>query len=182
MAEQTVRELTQADIEPLTNYWMNADHDFLVGMGVDVSKMPSREQFTQMLLEQLSQPYEEKKSYCIIWLADGEPVGHSNISKIIFGQEGYMHLHLWKNDGRQKGMGTNFVKMTIPYYFNNFNLQTLYCEPYSLNPAPNKTLPKAGFDFVKDYVCIPGWLNFEQKVNLWQMTREKFSQLYPKLS
>lgn len=75
-------------------------------------------------------------------------------------------------------MGAHFVKLTIPFYFNNFHLQTLYCEPYALNPAPNKTLPKAGFEFVKDYVCVPGWLNFEQMVNLWQMTREKFSRIY----
>jgi RimJ/RimL family protein N-acetyltransferase len=178
MVEQNVREITLADIEPLTNYWMNASHDFLVGMGVDVSKMPSRQEFENMLTEQISQPLEQKKSYCIIWLANGEPVGHSNINKIIFGQEAYMHLHLWNTVSRQHGMGTNFVKMTLPFYFNNFKLKKLYCEPYSLNPAPNKTLPKAGFDFVKDYVCIPGWLNFEQKVNLWEMSFEKFSQLY----
>jgi RimJ/RimL family protein N-acetyltransferase len=182
MVEQTVRELTHADIEPLTNYWMNASDEFLVGLGVDLSKMPSREQFEQMLNEQLSQAIEQKKSYCIIWLADGEPVGHSNINKIIFGEEAYMHLHLWHNVSRQHGMGTNFVKLTIPFYFNNYKLKKLYCEPYSLNPAPNKTLPKAGFDFVKDYITIPGWLNFEQKVNLWEMSCEKFSQLYPKLS
>lgn len=178
MVEQTVREITTADIKPLSDYWMNASHDFLVGMGVDVSKMPSREQWEQMLHEQISQPYEEKKSYCIIWLANGEPVGHSNINKIIFGQEAYMHLHLWNTVSRHRGMGANFVKMTIPFFFNNYKLNTLYCEPYSLNPAPNKTLPKVGFDFVKEHVCVPGWIAFEQKVNLWQMSREKFSQLY----
>lgn len=182
MVEQTVRELTQADIEPLTNYWMNASEEFLLGLGADIKKIPPREQWVQMLTEQLSQSLEEKKSYCIIWLADGEPVGHSNINKIIFGEEAYMHLHLWNTVSRLRGLGTTFVKLTIPFYFNNFKLKTLYCEPYSLNPAPNKTLPKAGFEFVKDYVCIPGWLNFEQKVNLWKMTREKFSQLYPKYS
>lgn len=61
MVEQTVREITHADIEPLTNYWMNASDDHLTGMGVDLNKMPSRQDFEQMLREQIAQPIEQKK-------------------------------------------------------------------------------------------------------------------------
>ena len=57
------------------------------------------------------------------------------------------------------------------------NLKILYCEPYSLNPAPNHTLKKIGFEFVKENITIPGFLNFEQKVNLWKLTCEKFKTL-----
>lgn len=35
------------------------------------------------------------------------------------------------------------------------------------NPAPNKTLKKAGFELVKEYVTTPGPINFEQPVKLW---------------
>lgn len=168
---QSVRELQPDDLAPLISYWLDADPAFMTGMGVDLSKMPNREQWYQMLTEQLYQSYEEKKSYCIIWLLDDLAVGHSNAGKIVYGKEAFMHLHLWKPDTRLKGLGTAFVKMTVPFYFKNLNLQTLYCEPYALNPAPNKTLPKAGFTFVKSYRCIPGWLNFEQEVNLWELKR-----------
>lgn len=164
----TVRELTEKDIPLLCDYWVNSDHDFMRGMGVDISKLPTREQLTAMLLEQISQPYEKKQSYCMIWEDDGEPIGHSNVSKIIFGKEAYMHLHLWRNDVRKKGRGVELVRMTIPWFFRNLKLEKLFSEPYRLNPAPNKTLPKAGFSFVKSYTCVPGWLNFEQEVNLWE--------------
>lgn len=56
-------------------------------------------------------------------------------------------------------------------------LKNIYCEPYAQNPAPNKTLAKAGFLFVKKYTTIPGYLNFEQEVNQWLMTQEKFTSL-----
>ena len=88
-----------------------------------------------------------------------------------------MHLHLWKKDIRKSGLGTELVKMTLPYFFNNMNLKILYCEPYSLNPAPNNALKKVGFEFVKENITIPGFLNFEQKVNLWKLTCEKFKTL-----
>jgi len=169
-----VRELREEDVAPLTDYWMSAGDDFLTGMGVDLARMPTREEWENMLREQLRTPLEEKKSYCLIWLLAGEPIGHSNVNKIIFGQEAFMHLHLWRKAERQKGLGLTLVKMSLPYFFEKLLLKKIYCEPYALNPAPNKTLEKAGFTFVKTFRGIPGWLNFEQDVNLWELSLEKF--------
>lgn len=168
----SVREIQQSDIPLLINYWLTAGDDFLRGMGADPAKMPAREEWIKMLNEQLQTGYPEKKSYALIWLVDGRPVGHSNVNKIIFGQEAYMHLHLWDASLRGTGYGVAFVKMGIPYFFKNLQLKKLYCEPYAHNAAPNKTLPKAGFKFVKSYVTVPGFLNFEQEVNLWEMEPE----------
>jgi RimJ/RimL family protein N-acetyltransferase len=170
----SVREIQEQDIAHLISYWENASNEFLLGMGADPAKLPDTEQWQQMLLEQISKPYAEKASYCIIWLLDEKPVGHSNVNKIIFGKEAFMHLHLWNQSSRQSGIGNKMVKMTIPYFFKNLQIKTLYCEPYALNPAPNNTLKKIGFHFVKEYVTIPGFINFEQPVNLWQMTEETF--------
>ena len=177
MPSLSVREITSEDISALTRYWTDADPAFLTGMGVDLEKMPKKEDFAKMLAGQLELPYEEKKSYCIIWLVEDKPVGHSNINKIIFGEEGYMHLHLWNAPERKKGAGTAFIHLTLPFFFENCKLQKVYCEPYALNPAPNKTLEKAGFQFVKKYTTTPGWLNFEQEVNLWEMSREQFQKM-----
>ena len=168
----SVRPLQESDIDAIADYWLHSDPDFLQGMGVDLAKLPGRSFWTDMLSEQLGQTLEEKKSYCFIWLLDNKAVGHSNVNKIAFGSEAYMHLHLWQTDVRQKGLGTAFVKMTLPYFFEHLQLQKIYCEPYSLNPAPNKTLEKVGFRFVKTYTTTPGWINFEQPVNLWEMERD----------
>ncbi|MBC7775278.1 MAG: GNAT family N-acetyltransferase [Phycisphaerae bacterium] len=177
MNSLSVRPLSEAHIPLITQYWLGSDPAFLQGMGVDLDKMPGQSEWEKSLLEQLSQPIPDKKSYCIIWQVDDQAVGHSNINKIQLGEEAYMHLHLWRTNLRQKGMGTDFVKLTLPHFFENYHLKTLYCEPYSLNPAPNKTLEKVGFQFVKEYVTTPGWLNFEQPVNLWELSRERFLSL-----
>ncbi len=173
----SVRELQREDIDPITNYWLSSDSAFLKAMGVDINKIPGRDEWKDMLLEQLSNPYEEKKSYCIIWQVDNKPVGHSNINKIIFGEEAYMHLHIWYKDIRNKSFGIKFIKMTLPWFFEKYKLKKLYCEPYALNPAPNKILEKAGFEFEKKYVTTPGWLNFEQPVNLWVLSYDRFKKL-----
>ena len=173
-AKLSVREIQEEDIDLIIEYWMNAEPAFLTGMGVDLAKIPDAAEWRDMLLTQIHQPIEEKQSYCIIWLVDDQPVGHSNVNKIIFGEEAYMHLHMWQSPLRKKGYGVELVKKSIPYFFNRLQLQRLFCEPYALNPAPNKTLERSGFSFVKRYLTIPGWLNFEQEVNRWELTPEYF--------
>jgi RimJ/RimL family protein N-acetyltransferase len=168
----SVRPITEPDVPLLVNYWMSADEAYLRSMGADIRLLPSEEQWTAMLLTQIHTPLEEKQSYGLIWLANGQPVGHSNVNKIIFGQEAYMHLHLWKSPLRRSGMGNAFVRMGVPIFFRDLQLQTLYCEPYAHNPAPNKTLAKAGFSFLRSYTGIPGSINFEQEVNVWEIKRE----------
>ncbi len=176
-ANLSVREMQESDIELITHYWLEADPSFLTGMGVDLSKVPPKEEWIQMLNEQLGQSIQEKKSYCIIWLAEGDPIGHSNVNKILFGEEAYMHLHLWKKSKRQKGIGSALVRKTLPYFFEILKLKKLYCEPYALNPAPNRTLEKIGFTLEKEYLTTPGWLNFEQPVKRWVLSLEQYERM-----
>ena len=175
--ELTVRELREDDISYIVQYWLGSEDDHLVGMGVDLAKMPTEDGLTQMLTSQINLSYPEKQSYCIIWELNGKAIGHCNINKIQFGEEAFMHLHLWNVPTRQKGMGLQLVKMSLPYFFNNYKLRNLFCEPYALNPAPNKTLKKIGFTFVKKHVTIPGSLNFEQEVNRWCLSSKDFDLL-----
>ena len=118
----------------------------------------------------------KKQFYYVIWEIDNQPVGHSNLNKITFGQEAYMHLHVWQKHLRQQGNGTYFVQESIGHYFEKFHLQNLFCEPYSLNKAPNKTLPKAGFELIKTYEPEIGWINFRQLVNRWEISKEQWLQ------
>ena len=173
-----VREIEHKDIDSIANYWLQSDPEFLTGMGVDLKKLPTREQLTTMLTNQINATIKEKMSYALIWEIDGKPCGHSNINEIAFGETAKMHLHLWFPEKRKKGMGSELVKKSLPHYFEKFELKELLCEPYALNPAPNKTLKNIGFDFIKQYTTTPGSLNFEQEVMQWKMTKEKFKSLF----
>ena len=175
--KRTISELSANDIDPIINYFLQADHAFLHAMGVDPKKLPNGDDWRQRLLEDLNCPIPERQYYYLMWELDDRPVGHSNINKIIFGTEAYMHLHLWELSIRQSGHGAHFIRSSIDRYFETFNLQTLLCEPYRLNPAPNKTLAKIGFELIKTYETTPGWINFQQTVNRWALTREKWLQM-----
>lgn len=174
----SVREIRDTDFENIVDYFLKSDKDFLLGMGVDVCKLPEKDEWLKSLSGEYQLPIINKKNFYVIWTLSNEPVGHSNINKIIYGQQAFMHLHLWQSGKRQKGMGSEFIKMSLPWYFDNFKLKKLYCEPYALNPAPNRALSKSGFDFIVQYETVPGPLNFHQLVNKWCLEFKKYQLLY----
>ena len=170
----SVREMELNDAVRIVDYFVNADRDFLIGMGADPDKLPSKIEWLKLLEEEFLKPLKEKEFYYIIWLINGEPVGHSNINKIEYGETATMHLHLWINAKRKSGYGLEFMKMTLPYFFKEFELKTLICEPYAENPAPNKILPKLGFEFIGPITKTPGWINFKQTVNRFELSNKNF--------
>lgn len=166
-----IRELQEADIPFICDYWLNADAEYLRGMGVDLVKLPTRDQLTEMLKGQLQKPLAERQGYALIWLVNAHPVGHCNVNPFVYGETATMHLHLWRSDNRHKGIGTELVKASVVHFFRELKIHTLISEPYSLNPAPNKTLAKCGFRLVKTYITTPGSICFEQAVNRWEITK-----------
>jgi len=173
----SVRELDEGDVDLIVNYWSQADPDYLTGLGVDLSKLPSPDDFLKMLTDQLKLPLKLRQSYCTIWQEDNQAIGHCNVNKLVFGQEAYMHLHLWRPERRYHGLGVSLVRQSLKLFFGRLELQDLYCEPYALNPAPNAVLAKVGFNFAKQYVTVPGAINFEQTVNRWHMSRGQFAKV-----
>ncbi|MBS1516664.1 MAG: GNAT family N-acetyltransferase [Bacteroidetes bacterium] len=176
--ELKVREMKPEDIENIVDYFISADEDFLKSMGADADKLPERNQWISRIKNESGKPYEEKKIYYIIWLIDNIPSGHSNINEIEFGISAVMHLHMWRNDNRKAGIGTGLMKLTIPYYFRNFGLKKLICEPYFYNEAPNKVLKKLGFELKLTYDTVPGLISFHQTVNRYELTSEMFDKLF----
>ena len=169
----SVRELKIQEVGIIVDYFKNAKDSFLKEMGADKNKLPTRDEWVDKLESDFNKSYYEKDFYYIIWLQNNQAVGHSNINHIEFGNTATMHLHLWDTATRRKGLGLDFLKMTVPYYFKNFELQKLICEPYSKNIAPNKVLKKLGFEFVRTYETTPGQINFHQTVNRYELSKEQ---------
>lgn len=171
---RNVRPLSNSDIKLVINYFHNSSESFLSGMGVDPNKLPAKDDWHTLLKNDHLKPLSDRSFHYLIWELDQQPIGHSNINKISFGQEAYMHLHLWHPNLRTRGNGLYFIQQCIAIYFELFALKDLYCEPYAENAAPNRTLKKAGFEFIKTYHTVPGWINLPQQVNRWHLSREQW--------
>lgn len=176
----SVREMNKGDIEDFVQYWLNASDQYLLDLGVDLKKRPTREQIEKLVNDQIGVAMEKRKAYFLTWLYDNKSIGCSNLNQIEYGKRAFMHLHIWDYMNRKKGFGAALIKKSLPFYFKNLKLQEVYCEPYALNPAPNKVVEKIGFTFIKQYLTVPGASNFEQMVNQWKLTRADYESIMAK--
>jgi len=173
----STREMTPTDAEQVVDYFSNADEAYLQGMGADKSKLPVREEWIAAIQAELNKSFKEKKLYYVIWEVDGKAIGHSNINHITFGQEAFMHLHIWEMQNRRFGNGLELVKQSIPKYFELFQLQKLRCEPFAGNAAPVRLLEQVGFEFVEIYETTPSIICFPQEVRRFEMSKSRFESI-----
>jgi RimJ/RimL family protein N-acetyltransferase len=170
MTGKQIRPLKLNEHWSVIEYFHNASDLLLETMGVDRNKFISKEEWFKNMEEEFTKELSQKQRFYIGWEYNGELIGHSSISNIKFGDYANIHLHIWQQGYREKGLGIWFFKQSINYFFKEFELSKLICEPYAENPAPNRVLKKLGLVPVKKYLTTPGLINFEQFVNRYEIT------------
>ena len=118
------RPLEEKDLPVLMDYWYSLNDGQLESMGVDLEKFPKRKDFEANIRKQLSLPIKDRHSFAMIWEVNGQPVGHNSINFIEFGIKANMHLHLWNASNRQKGIGIELLKKSIPAFFHHLKFKT----------------------------------------------------------
>ena len=167
----TVREMTASETGIIIDYFEKATPEFLETLGVDPSRFPPEGFWRERMQSQIALPIEQRAAVLVVWLSDGHPLGFSTADKITFGEQANMHLHVTDPDRRNSGIGATCVRLTVDLYFERLKLKRLFCEPHAFNVAPNRTLQKAGFKYLKTHMTVPGPLNFHQAVNRWAIER-----------
>jgi RimJ/RimL family protein N-acetyltransferase len=151
----------------IIDYFHSAGPEHLETLGVDPTRLPDRESWRQRFIDEHDRPVEQRKVFAVIWVLDGSPFGFSTADRIVYGREAFMHLHIPDVGRRRSGIGSECVRRSVRLYFEALRLERLFCEPNAFNVAPNRTLQKAGFRYVKTHRTVPGLLNYHQAVTRW---------------
>jgi RimJ/RimL family protein N-acetyltransferase len=166
-----VRAMAAEETEIIIDYFQQATPEFLETLGVDPTRIPPAGPWRERMRQQADLPIERRAGVLVIWLLDERPVGFSTADKIAYGEQANMHLHVTDAGRRNTGIGAACVRLTVELYFERLKLKRLFCEPNAFNVAPNRTLQKAGFKYLKTHMTVPGPLNFHQAVNRWLIER-----------
>jgi RimJ/RimL family protein N-acetyltransferase len=170
-APATVRLMIRAEADLIIDYFTSATSEHLETLGVDPTRLPAVAAWRQHYDREFDLPVERRASLMLIWLEDDQPVGFSPADKIVFGERANMHLHLFQPDNRARGLGVACVRRSVDLFFTTLQLKQLFCEPNAFNVAPNRTLQKAGFKYLKTHMTVPGPINFHQAVTRWVLER-----------
>lgn len=166
-----VRTMRLDEVEVRVDYFHCTSDEYLQKLGVSRDLLPTQSDWRAFYEENYARPLNERLNYSLVWELNGRTVGFSSADHINFGKDAYMHLHILDPQHRHAGLGTRFVGESAHRYFEDLELERIYCEPNALNTAPNRTLQKAGFKFICTRESIPGPLNFLQPTNLWLLDR-----------
>lgn len=166
-----VREMKVEEIDLIINYFHRSTPEHLETMGVDPTRLPSPEAWRDRYQRQYGLPTDQRATLLLIWLDDDQPCGFSTSDKIVYGDHAFMHLHVVDPEGRRRGVGAQCVRQSVEIYFERLRLRTLYSEPNAFNVAPNRSLQKAGFKYIKTHMTVPGLLNYHQAVTRWAIER-----------
>jgi RimJ/RimL family protein N-acetyltransferase len=172
-----VREMVPGEAHLVADYFNQATPEFLEILGVDPTRLGGLNGLQDRLQTERMLALDERRVIQLVWLGDDRPIGFSNCDKIVFAERANMHLHVIDPELRQRGIGTECVRRSVRIYFELLRLRELFCEPNAFNTAPNRTIQKAGFKYVKTYTTVPGPLNFHQAVTRWVIRREDISNL-----
>jgi RimJ/RimL family protein N-acetyltransferase len=152
-------------------YFHDASDEYLLKLGVDRALLPSRGAWRAHYEEDFARPLAERETYNVAWELDGRLVGFSSTDKIEFGEQAFMHLHIVEEPNRRRGLGTEFVRLSVEHYFEALELRRLFCQPNAFNVAPNRALQRAGFRYVLTEEMQPSRINFPQPITRWVIER-----------
>jgi RimJ/RimL family protein N-acetyltransferase len=167
----TVREMMASEIDVVIEYFLGATVEYLEILGVDPSRLPAADGWRERFRREDGKSIEQRSWMVLLWLMDDRPVGFSSSDKILYGEQANMHLHVIDPERRHQGIGVESVRRSVDLYFEQLKLKRLFCEPNAFNIAPNRTLQKAGFKYLKTHMTVPGPLNYHQAVTRWVIER-----------
>jgi RimJ/RimL family protein N-acetyltransferase len=167
----TVRPMMESEIDVVIEYFLGASAEYLEILGVDPSRLPAADGWRERFRREDGKSIEQRSWMVLLWLMDDRPVGFSSSDKILYGEQANMHLHVIDPERRHQGIGVECVRRSVDLYFERLKLKRLFCEPNAFNIAPNRTLQKAGFKYLKTHMTVPGPLNYHQAVTRWVIER-----------
>jgi RimJ/RimL family protein N-acetyltransferase len=167
-----VRPMSLEETKVIIDYFHSATPEHLEMLGVDPTRLPPPAMWRERYAREHTTPTERRTAFMVSWLEEGRLIGFSTTDRIAFGERANMHLHIVASENRKRGAGAQCVRKSVEIYFDTLKLKRLYCEPNAFNVAPNRTLQKAGFKYVKTHMTVPGPLNFHQAVNQWVIERQ----------
>jgi RimJ/RimL family protein N-acetyltransferase len=169
--EPVVRPLRLDEVDFRIDYFHDASDSYLLKLGVERALLPSRAAWRAYYEEDFARPVAERDTYNLAWELDGWLVGFSSTDHIDFGEEAFMHLHIAQEPNRRRGLGTEFVRLSVEEYFRALELKRLFSQPNAYNVAPNRTLQRVGFRYVFTAEMQPSTINFVQPITRWVIER-----------
>ncbi len=179
----TVRDLDEADIPAVMDYWFRSPPAFLESMGVDLARMPQEGPFEESLRKRIREAAaaDVSKLNTLAILLDGRPVGMHTINPLVEGDHGIFHAHLWSAESRGRGIALRSYPLACRLFLRRFDLMRILFKTPARNTGAIRVKEKLGIRFVGDELVDFGVIRAGTPAKVFELTREEAEALWPDL-
>jgi len=142
--EIVIRDLEESDVPALVEYWHGSTPDYLYSIGVDLSKLTTREETRQRLLASLEAAGKRSRITLVVAAAGGKPLAYSNANLGADGV-GYVHAHVLDPALRRLGFASTAFLGVLSTFCTHFGIEKLVFQTSPENEAINRLVQRFGF-------------------------------------
>jgi len=177
----SVRDLSEADVPPVLDYWFRSPPGFIESLGADPTKLPSEAEFGDSLRRRIRAAEDPARSRLtsLAILHDGRFVGFHNLNPLVEGDFGVFHAHIARPELRRRGVAERSYPLACRIFLQRFDLKRILFKTPVQNVGAIRVKEKLGIRCVGEEVVDFGIIRAGTLAKVYELTREEAGVLRP---
>lgn len=171
-----LRDIEESDVETLVSYWHETDPAYLASIGVDLTKLASRDVTRTRFLSSLPRAQQPRERATFVVTCDGHLVAYSNLNFKSM-DEVYAHVHTVVRSSLAKALVYAYFPEMIKIFFNCFPIPRITMQTSPANQNINRFLAKFGLAPQRVHLAMPDGMARPGDFNVYEIPRSAASQI-----
>jgi RimJ/RimL family protein N-acetyltransferase len=174
-----VRDLAEADIPFVLDYWFRSPPGFVESLGADPARLPSETLMAETLRDKIRATPNPQTSRlnALAILLHGRPVGMHVLNPLTEGDWGIFHAHLWNPLSRGRGIAERSYPLACRLFLDRFGLQRILFKTPAQNLGALRVKEKLGIRYLGEERADFGIIKAGTLVRAYELTREEAASL-----
>jgi len=174
----SLRDLSEAEIPLVLEYWFHSPEGFIESLGVDPAKMPAEEDMKTGLIKkcQDNQKLPDSKLNAVVILYERRPIGLHTLFPMREGESGIFHAHIWDQTMRRKGIAQISYPLACKEFMKRFNLQKILFKTPKQNTGAIRVKEKLGIRYIGEEIVDFSIIKSGTLAQVFEITKEELSE------
>ncbi len=179
----SIRDLTEADIPRILDYWYRSPFGYIEAMGADPSKMPTEAEMNRSFLEKIATngKFSVSKINALIVLYRQTPIGVHSVNPLFEGDFGIFHAHIWSRDHRGLGIGFHSYPLACRIFLERFNLKKIVFKTPLQNTGAIQVKEKLGIRLIGEELIEFNVIKSNTLAKVYELSLEDAKLKWPEL-
>jgi len=169
----TVRDLSEEDVNEVTEYWYHSPPGFIEAMGIDPKKLLPEPEFARYLIEKCTanKLLAASKLNTLTITYKGKAIGSHTIDPLVEGDHGIFHAHIWNPEMRRKGIAMITYPKACWIFMERFDLKRILFKTPMQNIGPIRVKEKLGIRCIGEETVGFGIVRDGTLAKVFELTR-----------